>query len=218
MFQSPGTKLSIYTYYPYIIQRLSIDYPCIIHVLCSSHHQPTRGFPYVSSRGTAASPDPWRPIAAPWWARRHPPAPPPEPRSLLGGAIHRQSKGNPLESDFMGFFGWNQTESIGIWCARKGLDEMKKGLTGHEMGYLSITIWCVYEYCCVPRCSMYGIFTYIWVFYGVNVGKYSIHVASGVWKEGVHPNVKLYRNWGRRRGHLFSKMDNWSGCVHGNRC
>ena len=58
MFQSPATKLSIYTYYPYIIQRLSIDYPCIIHVLCSSHHQPTRGFPYVSSRGTAASPDP----------------------------------------------------------------------------------------------------------------------------------------------------------------
>ena len=24
-----------------------------------------------------------------------------------------------------------------------------------------------------PRCSMYGIFTYIWVIFGVNVGKYS---------------------------------------------
>ena len=30
-----------------------------------------------------------------------------------------------------------------------------------------------------PRCSMYGIFTYIWVIYGVNVGTYSIHGASG---------------------------------------
>ena len=26
-----------------------------------------------------------------------------------------------------------------------------------------------------PRSSMYGIFTYIWVIYGVNVGKYTIH-------------------------------------------
>ena len=30
-----------------------------------------------------------------------------------------------------------------------------------------------------PIGSMYGIFTYIWVIYGVNVGKYSIHGASG---------------------------------------
>ena len=30
-----------------------------------------------------------------------------------------------------------------------------------------------------PRCSMYGIFTYIWVIYRVNVGKYPIHGASG---------------------------------------
>jgi hypothetical protein len=27
---------------------------------------------------------------------------------------------------------------------------------------------------------MYGIFTYIWVIFGVNVGKYSIHGASGL--------------------------------------
>ncbi len=26
-----------------------------------------------------------------------------------------------------------------------------------------------------PRCSMYGLFTYIWVVLGVNVGKYTIH-------------------------------------------
>ena len=30
-----------------------------------------------------------------------------------------------------------------------------------------------------PRCSMYGLFTYIWVVLGVNVGKYTIHWASG---------------------------------------
>jgi hypothetical protein len=30
-----------------------------------------------------------------------------------------------------------------------------------------------------PMCSMYGIFTYIWAIFGVNVGKYSIHGASG---------------------------------------
>ena len=32
-----------------------------------------------------------------------------------------------------------------------------------------------------PRCSMYGIFTYIWAIFGVNVGKYSIHGAYGHW-------------------------------------
>ena len=31
----------------------------------------------------------------------------------------------------------------------------------------------------IPICSMYGIFTYIWVFLGANVGKYSIHGAYG---------------------------------------
>ena len=30
-----------------------------------------------------------------------------------------------------------------------------------------------------PRCSMYGIVTYIWVLCMVNVGKYSIHGAYG---------------------------------------
>jgi hypothetical protein len=33
-----------------------------------------------------------------------------------------------------------------------------------------------------PLCSMYGIFTYIWAIFGVNVGKYSIHGASGWWQ------------------------------------
>ena len=32
----------------------------------------------------------------------------------------------------------------------------------------------------IPRCSMYGIFTYIYPKNGPNVGKYSIHGASGI--------------------------------------
>ena len=32
-----------------------------------------------------------------------------------------------------------------------------------------------------PRCSMYGIFTYIWAIFGITVGNYSIHGASGYW-------------------------------------
>jgi hypothetical protein len=32
----------------------------------------------------------------------------------------------------------------------------------------------------ISKCSMYGIFTYIWVIYGVHVGKYSIHGAYGI--------------------------------------
>ena len=40
-----------------------------------------------------------------------------------------------------------------------------------------------------PRCSMYGIFTYIWAIFGVNVGKYSIHGASGdIWIISHSPN------------------------------
>ena len=34
----------------------------------------------------------------------------------------------------------------------------------------------------IPICSMYGIFTYIWVISKVNVGKYSIHGAYGITK------------------------------------
>ena len=39
------------------------------------------------------------------------------------------------------------------------------------LGSVSITI---------PRCSMSGIFTYIWVMFRANVGKYSIHGASWI--------------------------------------
>ena len=33
----------------------------------------------------------------------------------------------------------------------------------------------------LPRCSMYGIFTYIWLKSMVNVGKYCMHGAYGLW-------------------------------------
>ena len=40
-----------------------------------------------------------------------------------------------------------------------------------------------------PICSMYGIFTYIWIIYGANVGKYSIHGACGIcWEASGVPN------------------------------
>ena len=41
---------------------------------------------------------------------------------------------------------------------------------------LASTFGCIHQ---KPRCSMYGLFTYIWVVLGVNVGKYTIHWASG---------------------------------------
>ena len=37
-----------------------------------------------------------------------------------------------------------------------------------------------YIYIIIPIGSMYGIFTYIWVIYGVNAGKYSIHGSYGI--------------------------------------
>ena len=36
---------------------------------------------------------------------------------------------------------------------------------------------------------MYGIFTYIWVIYGVNVGKYSIHGSYGIQNAGSKKKV-----------------------------
>ena len=40
-----------------------------------------------------------------------------------------------------------------------------------------------------PTCSMYGIFTYIWVIFRANVGKYSIHGASG-FHSSIHSHPK----------------------------
>ena len=43
-----------------------------------------------------------------------------------------------------------------------------------------------YTHTYIPIGSMYGIFTYIWVIYGVNVGKYSIHGSYGIY---IHINT-----------------------------
>ena len=58
-----------------------------------------------------------------------------------------------------------------------------------------------------PRCSMYGIFTYIWVIFGVNVGKYSIHGAYGhgdLWKLKRVVLLNL-----RRMAHGVTAEDDW---------
>ena len=38
----------------------------------------------------------------------------------------------------------------------------------------------IYTQKLIPRCSMYGIFKYIWVIVGANVDKYAIHGAYGI--------------------------------------
>ena len=62
-------------------------------------------------------------------------------------------------------------------------------------GYSKLYTWIViqmlddiyiYKYIYIPKCSMYGIFTYIWLKVMVNVGKYSIHGAYGIY---------IYMNW-----------------------
>ena len=46
--------------------------------------------------------------------------------------------------------------------------------------YIRITNIYIYIYIYIyPICSMYGIFTYIWVMFRANVAKYSIHGAYG---------------------------------------
>ena len=57
-----------------------------------------------------------------------------------------------------------------------------------------------------PICSMYSIFTYIWVIYGVNVGKYSIHGAYGYvhkfWCFFLRPFF-FARRW------MWPRISNW---------
>ena len=44
----------------------------------------------------------------------------------------------------------------------------------------------------LPKQSMYGIFTYIWLIFVVNVGKYTIHGSSGLWTP-LHKNCPRLR-------------------------
>ena len=47
----------------------------------------------------------------------------------------------------------------------------------------------------IPRWSMYGISTYIWVIYGVNVATYSIHGSSGIYNESMHCSPPVVGIW-----------------------
>ena len=52
----------------------------------------------------------------------------------------------------------------------------------------------------IPICSMYGIFTYIWVIFRANVDKYSIHGAYGIYWSSWHKwRVKLFAVPGYKR-------------------
>jgi hypothetical protein len=61
--------------------------------------------------------------------------------------------------------------------------------------YLNHMKWCGNEkppnMANIPICSMYGVFTYIWVIYGVNVGKYSIHGAYGICKHKITIDLEI---------------------------
>ena len=46
-----------------------------------------------------------------------------------------------------------------------------------------------------PRCSMYGIFTYIWAIFRVYVGKYAIHGASALIEKKRTTKVQLGHSW-----------------------
>ena len=49
----------------------------------------------------------------------------------------------------------------------------------------------------MPIGSMYGIFTYIWVIYGANVGKYSstMDPMGWIWVLWTIPNLEVYVGW-----------------------
>ena len=63
----------------------------------------------------------------------------------------------------------------------------------YEYGVLPLKIWlkvtgskCKVQEVNIPYAGCYGIFTYIWLKFMVNVGKYSIHGAYGYQFSGVH--------------------------------
>ena len=68
------------------------------------------------------------------------------------------------------------------------------GPIGTQPPWLTNWLWFVVMFLINPRCSMYGIFTYIWAIFGVNVGKYSIHGAYGNYmRVSIVMGVHLYR-------------------------
>ena len=65
-----------------------------------------------------------------------------------------------------------QRNTPSFWIQYLGIT--KHNLRGNRVGDLVD-----YGYTVYPRCSMYGIFTYIWLNCLVNVGRYSVHGAYG---------------------------------------
>ena len=45
------------------------------------------------------------------------------------------------------------------------------------------------------KCSMYGLFTYMWVVFGANVGKHTIHWASGKSSRSAISHYLINNNW-----------------------
>ena len=68
-----------------------------------------------------------------------------------------------------------------------------------------------------PRCSMYGLFTYIWIVLGVNAGKYTIHWAfgKGIWIGSGIREVCMGGNGGFDVGVPVIYLDNM---MEKNRC
>ena len=69
----------------------------------------------------------------------------------------------------------------------------------------------------IPRCSMYGIFTYIWYIFMVNVGKYTIHWVFGI---KVLFQILKHFGWSHMLGCL--PISSWNllstkNCSFGNR-
>jgi hypothetical protein len=83
------------------------------------------------------------------------------------------------------------TGKINAWCAVQ--------LLKHSFWLVILVMMCIY-----PICSMYGIFTYIWVFFGANVGKYSIHGAYGyIYITLYNCNILMAKeSWFQTRSHF----------------
>ena len=63
----------------------------------------------------------------------------------------------------------------------------------------------------IPIGSMYGIFTYIWLIFMVNVAKYSIHGASGIGEIVLFGEHEKYSVWKMTRSHSLTCLFGYLG-------